>query len=167
MTTRKTLTALEKIEAGILTEEMFLKGTSERAIVGVLVTQYAITKGVARAMLNRCIKDMQGQVAKAKPYRRDQLIARLDALYERCLDAKKYGVANSVLAQMAKILGAEKPQRHVHTGTVAVGAAGAEDPEFAGKTPDELDYYAEHGHWPEDSNEPVEPMEGEPEFPLH
>ncbi len=164
------LDKVERMEAELLADEMLCQRVTERSIVAALREEYAgISAGVARGILKRAIKVMQAQVEKQRPHRRAQQIASLDRLYERAVTGKKYAAALGVQKLLAKIEGTEKPQKHHHTG-IAVPVV-ATDAEFDDRSIEELDFYAEHGHWPDegaeqDEDEPVAP-ETARDFPLH
>ena len=165
------LDSAERIEAVLLAEEMVMKRCSDRAIVSALREHYLIAAQTARKILRDAVSGIQDQVAKSRPHRRAQQIASLDRLYERCLDQGKLSTAVRVQALLAKIEGTEKPTKHVHTGIPA--AASAVVGEFADRSVEDLDYYAGHGHWPEEAVD-QEVVQGKvsgsgdsPEFPLH
>ncbi len=166
------MTALERAEAKLLVDEMLCKRVTERTIVTALVEEYSIGEPAARKLLRDATKEMQAAVAEAMPHRRAQQIASLDRLYERALDKGKLGTAVAVQRLLAKIEGTEKPTKHQHTGIPAPAAAAgaaAGDPEFEGRSVEELDYYAEHGYWadeaPDDGGDKAEDY-NTPDFPL-
>ena len=167
----KRLVGLERTEAKLVCEEMLCKRVTTRTIVEALVVQYAVSPQSAGKVLAEATAEMQAAVKAAQPHRREQQIASLDRLYERALDMGKLTAALGVQRLLAKIEGTEKPTKHQHTGIPApvAAAAGAAtgDPEFEGKTLEELEYYADKGYWPDEGPEESEPAKGAPEFPLH
>jgi hypothetical protein len=164
------LTALERAEAKLVVEAMLCKRVDTRTIETALQEQYAMSVPSARHLVKVAIAEMQAAVAAAAPHRRAQQIASLDRLYERALDAGKFMSALGVQRLLAKIEGTEKPRKHQHSGIPApvVAAVSAVDPEFEGKSEDELNYYAEHGWWPgEGPDDDEDQGPAEPVFPIH
>lgn len=155
-----------------------MKRTSEAMIVAALVGEYGISKGIAKGVLKRVIAEMQETVNASKPHRRAQMIASLDRLYEQCIAKGRLGTAVDVQRLLAKVDGTEAPTKHIFGGRVAGAPAVTEaakqvvgtmdDPEFDGRSVEDLDYYADNGMWPEDGPESEDgPQPATPEFPLH
>ena len=157
----RTLTDGEKMEAEVLAEEMFLRRVAEVVIGKALQKQYAIGSDASQRILKKVIANIQECVQRQAPHRRAQAIASLDRLYERCLDAGRFGTALGVQKVLAKIEGHEKPIRVVHTEAASTG-----DEEFEGKTFEELEYYAAHGKWEDGTSPAPEAPKPDPTFPL-
>lgn len=92
------------------------------------------------------------------------------AVWEDAHRAKQYGVCLRAIELLAKMHGLMAPQKHDHRGIPApVVTAGAQD-EFDGRSIEDLDYYVEHGHFPEEAAGAVEDVTAEGSgstFPLH
>ena len=92
------------------------------------------------------------------------------AVWEDAHRAKQFGVCLRAIELLAKMHGLMAPQKHDHRGIPApTAAAGAQD-EFDGRSIEDLDYYVEHGHFPEEAAGAVEDVTAEgrtPDFPLH
>ena len=152
---------LERMEAELFVEGLVLSRTTEPEIAKKVQKKCAIGYDGARKLILKVLKNIQETIARHAPYRRAQAIAGLDRLYERACASGQLNIALGVQKLLAKIEGHEKPQRVIVSAPVET-----EDEEFEGRTIEDLDYYAQHAHWPEDA--PGSEAKGEPEpvFPL-
>jgi hypothetical protein len=166
------LTQAEKAEALLLAEEMLCSRVQEPVIVEALLEQFpGISKAVGKRIARQALKEMVEAVQEQAPHRRAQQLASLDRLYEKALTAGKYGAAVGVQRLIAKLEGNEKPKpKPWDKPKPEVGAKGPVD-EFEGRSEEDCDYYAEHGHFPEEAPGAADDDNAEasadPVFPLH
>ncbi len=162
------LSLMDKRDAMQAAEEMLMRRVTERAIAIALMARYDISLRSGQRLVSEAIKEMVWAVNKAATHRRAQQIASLDRLYERCLDAGKFQAAIATQKLLAKIEGNEKPLKHHHMELPAPVAPDKD--EFDGRSIEDLDYYVEHGHFPEEAAGAVEDVTAEGSgstFPLH
>lgn len=145
------MTPAERIEAQLLAEEMLCRRTQQPVIVAALVAEFAgISEAVAKRIAVQALKDMVANVKANAPHRREQQLASLDRLYERALEAGKYGAAVSAQRLIATLEGNAKPKPKPWDRKPEAAAAPEAD-EFEGRSEDECDYYAEHGYFPDEA----------------
>lgn len=121
-------------------------------------------EAVAKEAWKAVITDSDGVTADRA---RNQLLVSTRELFREARENKRYSAALGCLKQMARLYGLEKEERD-KVGAKPV-ATGAELPvEFEGRTPEDLEFFAEHGCFPEDFRERKErPKEKDPLEALH
>lgn len=104
-----------------------------------------------------------------KDYKAEQ-VRRIMSLYRDAKAGKYYGVCAKLESLLAKMHGTLEPKKHDHRGIPAPAVAAGEKDEFDGRSIEDLDFYVEHGHFPEEATGAVEDVTAEgptPDFPLH
>lgn len=158
----RSMTPVERQEAVLVAEEMICKRVGFRVIIQALRDQYEIKTETAKDIVLNAEKQMAAEVAERAPTRRAQLLASLDRLFERSVDAKRYQTALGISELIAKIEGHEKPRRMEVVPTMGEGF-------FDGRSESECEYFSLNGHFPDEA--PVAPSDvtadEKTDFPLH
>ena len=139
----KTIPAGIKLEAHALAVELIAQLQTDSAVKKALRANYGLTISQATAMARYAAKAILRQHGtQALPEARSEMLARLEALYRAAFEQQKLAVCATVLGQIAALSGlAEKVVAVQHTVKAEFGE---------GRGPEELEYYAQTGHWPAD-----------------
>lgn len=141
----KKLTKIEEYEAKAVAQELLAQLVVRSEVSKHLQREYLVTPHTARRIVKAAEEAIMAPDEKDAARARQQHIARLEALYRRSLLAKKFSTCERILSQLGEIHGVKRPQHIVHTGSVQV------DAEFDGRTEQELQFYIDNGHWPEEA----------------
>lgn len=138
---RPKLSAALRLEAHALAFELLAQCQTDRTIKEALKMQFHITQSVATSILRGAEKAMKAPIDSTAPAKRAQMKRRLEALYRSAHAQKKLTVCATVLRQLTDLEGLNEPIKvDVHDSR-----------EFgAGRSVEDLNFYAEHGAWPEE-----------------
>ncbi len=103
-----------------------------------------------------------------KDYKAEQ-VRRIMSLYREAKGAGQYSVCAKLESLLAKMHGTLEPKKHDHRGIPAPVVAAGKMDEFDGRSVEDLEYYTEHGYFPEDGAQELvaEAAATGPAFPLH
>lgn len=138
------MTKVEEREAVAFAEELLAQLLRAQKVAKLLADEYVVTEAKAKKLVKEAEKNLSNAIDLSTKERQAQHLARLEALYRRCLTAKKFTVCERVLKQIGRVHGVEAPTHVVHTGSASV------DPEFSERSDAELDFFLEHDCWPEE-----------------
>lgn len=148
------LKALERFEAKVIIADLLAAMERPMVIRRALEVQYGkkrITDDVARALFTEVRKEWANQAEVAKPERRQEYLQILRRLFIKAEGAKEWAECRRIVALMGKFDGMEIIPKE--TGITP------QDDDFDGRSENELVFYGDHGHWPEDDAVAGDPEE--------
>ena len=148
------MTPTDRFEAKLLVSELLAKMEEPSIIVRALHAQYGkrITDRMIETFLHEVRKDWKTQADVAKPERRQAYLQAIRRLFMKADEAGDLRMCLRAVALMAKIDGMEIIPKE--TGITVP------DDDFDNRTENELEFYGDHGHWPEDDAVAGDPEEG-------
>lgn len=150
----KRLTEMERFEAKLVVAGMLAKMDRPMVIRRQLEATYRkarISDDVFSRLLRDVRKEWATQAEVAKPERRQEYLQILRQLFTDAVEAKDGAEARRVIALMGKFDGMEVIPKDT-------GITPQED-DFDGRSENELEFYGDHGHWPEDDAVAGDPEE--------
>jgi hypothetical protein len=149
----KALTAVERYEAQAIAEEALARLTTKANTITLIQTQFGIDRNRAAKVVREAEEALLSgaNAERDTERRRNQHVARLEALYRAAIGAKKHAVCAQILGQLGKALGVVNDNPVV----LPVVASPMEE-EFAGRSVSDLEYFGTHGAWPTPTAPPVQ-----------
>lgn len=143
------LTKVEEHEALQYAEDLLAQLLKRSEVMKLLQAEYVIDATKAKKLAIKAENNLINAIEMGIAQRKAQHVSRLEALYRRCLAHKKFSTAERVLAQLGRVHGVEAPKVLQVTSTPQ-----QLDPEFDNRSEQELDFYLNHGCWPEEQAAP-------------
>jgi len=129
-------------------------------VLSTVARTHTLTQREARAIVSEAQARVRAHVAEAGAGRRDRLIAALEALFTSAVGKGQYASALAAARDIASLEGWTGKPAAAAAGRAALGAgvaalsageAGGIGLEMAGRSDDDLEFFATHGCWPEDA----------------
>jgi hypothetical protein len=143
---RLTLGASKRLEAHALAVELLSQCQTDHTVLQALKKQYGVKHSTARSMLRRAEKAMAEDISADLLRRRAVMRKRLEGLYRKAMSANKLTVCANVLRQLSELDSLNEPIKVDVNHQVEFGA---------GRSVEDLNFYAEHGAWPEEMGRDV------------
>lgn len=140
------LTRALRLQARYAAEDMIAELQPEREIVKVIASRFEVSEQVGRDVYNEAFKLLAAAEQVDRPTRRGKMEMVLEKLYRDAHRARQYGVCARIAKELKDLFGLNAP---IKVEGLLPGARSPDDPE--NRTDAELEYYDQHGHWPEEA----------------
>lgn len=164
---RPKLTPALRARALLTAEEMLADLHSEPEIRVALVKRYRCTENVANALVREALARLREADDGDKATRTARMYASIGKLYRTAHKAERYAVCRNLLADLRRMQGLDAPLK---VQPVAAGQGTDEQQ----RTDQELEYFLEHGYYPEEAPRPAggaaarkQPASNDPLAKLH
>lgn len=139
------MTGAQRLAARYVAQGLIAEMVPRHEIVKRVKKRWKCGDAAAERVYRLAWKDLTEADETQKAERKALVESRLEALYRKCLKAEAWAAALGVLREIKKLHGLDAPLRGVMATPTATPDA------LARREERELDYYLEHGHWPEEA----------------
>jgi len=135
-----------RLEARYLAEDLLAELKPEREIVKAIAARFGCREQAARRLYNEAWRGLALAEAEGRAERRGRMERTLELLFQKAFTARQWAVCERIAKGLRALGGLDAPIKV--EGLVPGARSGGAEEE---RTDAELDYYAEHGHWPEEA----------------
>lgn len=155
------LTRAKRLEARFLAEEGMAELRPERDILRDIEARFCVSEQAARDVYLEAWHGLSKAEAEDRAQRRGQMERVLTRLYRKCWEARQWNTCARVAKELKDLFGLDAP---IKVEGLVLGQSSAEEE----RSDADLDYYSEHGHWPEEApRKIVAPPSADPLARLH